>query len=119
MNTNPEVVRALIAAGANLDSRTNDGATALILASGANGTETVKILIAAGAGIDAVAMWGRTALIQAAARNPNPEVIEALLDAGADGNIKSSEGKIAFDYAKDNDAIKGTDAYWMLNDARF
>jgi len=55
----------------------------------------------------------------AAMVNKNPEVIIALLNAGADGKLKSSEGKTAFDYAKDNPKIKDTAAYWALNEARF
>lgn len=56
----------------------------------------------------------------AAGHNPNPEVIELLLDAGADGTLKDSRGKTAFDHAKEqNEALVGTDVYWRLNDARF
>ncbi len=47
-----------------------------------------------------------------------PEVIKALLNAGADGKLKSSEGKTAFDYVKENLDIKDTEAYWLLSDVR-
>ena len=49
----------------------------------------------------------------------SPSVIEALLDAGADPTLRDEDGKIPFDYAKDNEALKGTEAYWRLNDGRF
>ena len=43
----------------------------------------------------------------------------ALLNVGADGTVTNEEGKTPWDLAKDNDQLKGTDAYWALNDARF
>jgi ankyrin repeat protein len=55
----------------------------------------------------------------AALANPNPDVITALLSAGADAKVKDKDGKTAFDYAQDNWSLKGTYAYWKLNDARF
>jgi len=55
----------------------------------------------------------------AASFNKNPDVITTLLNAGADAKAKSIEGKTAFDYAQDNPKIKGTKAYWDLNNARF
>ncbi len=55
----------------------------------------------------------------AAEYNENPAVVITLLNAGADGTIKSSEGETAFDYAQQNQKLKGTKAYWDLNNARF
>ncbi len=51
--------------------------------------------------------------------NRTPSAIEALLDAGADPALRDEDGKVPFDYAKDNEALKGTEAYWRLNDGRF
>ncbi len=48
-----------------------------------------------------------------------PAVVALLLDAGADPAAKDKEGKTPRDYAKVNAAIKGTDPYWRLNEARF
>jgi hypothetical protein len=42
-----------------------------------------------------------------------------MLNAGANGKLKSNEGKTAFDYAQDNPKIKDTAEYWALNDVRF
>ena len=47
------------------------------------------------------------------------EFVTVLLEAGADPNARDSDGKLPFDYAEDNEQLKGTDAYWKLNDARF
>ena len=46
-------------------------------------------------------------------------MIKALIEGGADPAARDDAGKVPFDYAKDNEALKGTDAYWLLNDGRF
>jgi ankyrin repeat protein len=53
----------------------------------------------------------------AAWENPNAAVLVALLDAGADAKVKSNSGKTAFDYALDNEKLKGTDALRQLEEA--
>ena len=60
-----------------------------------------------------------TPLHHAASGTHNPAVISALLEAGADPKAQNREGKIPWDFAKDNSAIKGTDVWWKLSDARF
>ena len=46
-------------------------------------------------------------------------VIEALLEAGANPMAPNVGGKTPWDFAQDNEALKGSDAYWRLNEARF
>ena len=63
---------------------------------------------------------GWTALMYAAADEGTPEDLKVLLDAGGGGiHGKDSDGKTAWDLAQDNEKLKGTNAYWMLNDLRF
>lgn len=62
--------------------------------------------------------FGWTPLMLAARFN-NPEVVLVLLEAGADASLRSETGKTAFDYAQNNEHIKGTDVYWRLNEDRF
>ena len=62
---------------------------------------------------------GDTALHGAARQSDNPTVVQALLDVGADPTALDSERRTPWDMAQRNDAIKNSDAYWRLNDARF
>ena len=57
--------------------------------------------------------------MKAAAMTMDPAVIRLLLSAGARGDIRSQEGKTAFDYAKDNPSLKETEEFWLLSDARY
>jgi hypothetical protein len=43
----------------------------------------------------------------------------ALLNAGADAAVIDDLGQTPWSLANDNSRLKGTDAYWALNDARF
>ena len=52
-------------------------------------------------------------------RNLTSEGIRAALDAGADATAKDEWGKTAWDLIQDNEALKGSKAYWRLNDLRF
>ena len=76
-------------------------------------------LLDAGADPNAREEFGFTPLHQAAAFNVNPAVTTALLDAGADPNARAEDGQTAWDLAQDNEALKGTDVWWRLNETRF
>ena len=52
----------------------------------------------------------------AAYNNPNPKVLTVLLEAGADAKAKSNEGKTALDYARENEALKVTQALKLLEE---
>ena len=79
--------------------------------------EVVTALLEAGANLEARGE-GQTPLHWAAMFGTG-EAVTALLEAGADPNARDNDGKLPFDYAEDNEQLKGTDAYWKLNDARF
>ena len=118
-NSNPEVIKTLLNAGAYINAKGGYGMTALMLAAGDNGNpEVIKALINGGASIYAEGYNGKTALDYAksdeeknlilnAARlrwatedllkavqdkNATPKEIQALLNAGADVNAKDKDG---------------------------
>jgi ankyrin repeat protein len=86
-------------------------------ASSNQNTEVIAALLKAGADVNVQIKDGWTPLMIAAGKNQNPEVIMVLLGAGADAKAKNSEGKTAFDYAKNNAKLNGTDAFRQLQEA--
>ena len=115
-----DVTRCL-QAGANLEARNGHGQTPLhrVVSSGTG--EAVTALLEVGADLNAqdAPLSGFTPLHYAAQLRTTIEYVTALLAAGADPNARDSDGTLPFDYARDNEQLKGTDAYWKLNDARF
>jgi len=85
MQRQRETVSRLIAQGADLDARQNDGATALHWAVYYGDTDMVQALLDAGATPDLANRNGSTPLWLAASRG-EARVISALLAAGADAN---------------------------------
>ena len=113
------MITALLNAGANLDARSNRLLlTPLHLAVDSESVAVVQVLLAFGAAADPRDTFGGTPLHWAAYRT-SPALIMALLDAGADPKARNKKGEIPWDNAQKNKALKGTDAYWRLNDARF
>lgn len=88
------IVRALIAAGADVNAGTAFGETPLMVASEHGHADIVRILLAAKADANAGTKMGGTAL-QAAAGNGHLDVVKLLLAAKADVNIKTKWGGTA------------------------
>jgi ankyrin repeat protein len=100
----PEIVKALVAAGADVNVADGRSQTPLILASFGHydsSPETVKTLIAAGANVNAVDASKRTALMLASSVKGYKRVIDTLLASGAKTfiNAKDDEGRTALMYA--------------------
>ena len=115
-----EGVVALISEGAEVNARLENGATPLIVAAQMNtNPEVITVLLTAGAEVNARDEDGWTPLMVAAGKNTNPEMITTLLSNGSDAKLKDVTGRTALDLAKENEALKGTQAYWKLHDASF
>lgn len=79
----------------------------------------VRSLVEAGAAIDARDNLAWTPLMRAAASSTTPEIVQLLLDKGANALLKTEDGVRAIDLAKKNEALMGTPAYWKLHDRSF
>ncbi|HPJ26522.1 MAG TPA: ankyrin repeat domain-containing protein, partial [Synergistaceae bacterium] len=67
-----------------------------------------------GADVDARDNQGVTALMGAAEFCDNPEILEILLQAGADPGAKDTHGRSVLDCAQENDALRGTEVLRKL-----
>jgi uncharacterized protein len=93
----PEAARLLVDRGANLEARSTNEQFALDAApihsaSAAGQLEVCKVLLDAGADVNAVQHGGYTALLDAAA-NGNDELVEFLLEQGADRTARLDDGR--------------------------
>ena len=116
-NDDPDVISALVDAGGNLHARDKEwGATPLHWAAWSNDNPGIIIaLLDGGADPNARDAKESTPLHAAADRSNNPAIIMTLLDSGADITLRDA-GKLAWDYIKDNTALKGTEAYERLGE---
>jgi uncharacterized protein len=93
----PDAAKLLIERGADLEARsTNEqfalDAAPLHSASAAGQLEVCRVLLEAGADVNAVQHGGYTALLDAAA-NKNQELIDFLLERGADRSARLDDGR--------------------------
>ena len=90
----PQVIRALLAAGADPSAFSDDGWTPLHAAAESNEhpDEVVAVLVAAGADPNALTLRGKTPLHVAARYNERPEMVAALVAAGANSSLRDDDG---------------------------
>ena len=116
---NTQNILTLLKAGADVNARGEDGLSPLHIAAGfSRNPQNILPLLEAGADVSARGEIGWTPL-HMAAFGRTPENILTLLEADADATVKDILGTTPWDAAKDNRELKGTAAYWALNDARF
>lgn len=105
----PALVRTLAKAGARPNTRDANGMTPLHLAVNFNKKPAVvAALIAAGARTEARERRGWTPLHLAAWFGKSPAVVRALIQSGADARLKDKSGRTPLDYARRNEALKGS-----------
>ena len=108
-----ERVSGAINNGADPNARGYEGWTPLHFAAAlCKNVDKVERLLKHGVEVDARENQGRTPLHVAAAHSQNPDVVELA-------KAKDADGKIPADYADENKALAGSNAYWRLNAARY
>lgn len=130
-NRGEDVIHMLVDAGSDVDARDIFGNTALMYAAQYNKNgKVIEALVERGSNLDAINRDGETALILASISatryadanydpNYNADIIMQLLNSGASLSIRDANGNTAWDYIKNNNRLKQTDFYWMMNDMRF
>jgi ankyrin repeat protein len=98
INGNIDVVRDMLAKGADINSEDSNKDTALIFASYNGHTQIVDLLIKAGANLNLQNSYKSTALILAASYG-YIEIVELLIKAGADLNIQNNNKNTALTLA--------------------
>lgn len=88
----PDVLRALLQAGANPNKGEELPLAIAIYASARTGPEPVKMLLDAGADPNLQDPFGRAAYFAATGKSVDPEVMQMLLARGADLRVKSKTG---------------------------
>lgn len=112
---NSELFQLLVDAGIDVNLRDANGNTPLHWAAARGNTALAAAAIRAGANVDTRNVDGWTPLHDAAGYSKTPNVIDLLLDAGADVAARNAKGQQPFDLAEAREEIRGTDAYWRLN----
>ena len=115
-DSSPEEIQERLSEGIDVNEKNHNGMTALMNAAMHNDNpEVIRVLVGAGAKVNSVNMnsSGNTALIFAAMYN-TPDVLKALLDNEADITITNADGKIAYDFAQNNEKLKDSDVISAL-----
>lgn len=87
-----EAVRLLLAAMVDVNEQQGDGTTALHWAAYNDDVETAELLIRRGANLQGVTRNGALTPLLVAASNGSAGVVKALLAAGANPNVRSTDG---------------------------
>lgn len=104
---NPNIVKLLIEAGANVSDKTDDGDTALFWASN---QEIAQILISKGVDVNALSTNGNNALILQT-KYHRLDIVSFLLTQGVNLEYKNNDGETAFILAASGEQASGNVEY--------
>ncbi len=105
---NLNLVRDLIALGANIDWQNEDNYnyTPLHLAVREGSVEIARMLIDAGADLDVQDTWGSKTPLHEAAHNGRVKIAHMLIDAGANVNVQDGDGETPLHWAAGNGRVE-------------
>lgn len=98
-NNNVSVAKLLIDKGADINTTTPSGSSALLMATPRHLLDIAKLLIEKGANIEQQNDKGYTPIITSVL-TANPVLAKLLIEKGADRTKRDKQGKTAIDYAK-------------------
>lgn len=115
-DTSPYAIESLIIKGGKVNETDDQGRSVLMLAVTHHPSVLIPfLLISNGAQVNYKKPdTGQTALFYAVQYSTNPEIVAALLNYGADPNIKDVFGRTAYDYAERNPKMKGSSVLWLF-----
>jgi len=100
---NSYLASSLLDHGAEIEAVNEDLRTPLMVACENGRPNMTRLLVSRGAQVNKVDRYGRTAIILAILDGYNTmEILQILLDAGAEINIRDEDDRSALDYARDN-----------------
>lgn len=105
-NGHTGIVKMLLEAGANIHAKDASGRTALMYAATGSNVETVRLLLENGAQINAVDQGERWSALMFAAAEGYGEVVDVLLQHGADGSLLDADADTAADFAEGNGHVE-------------
>jgi ankyrin repeat protein len=109
-----EIVRTLLARGADINAKDKNRGTALLAASD---PEVVRTLLIKGADRNAKDEEGNTALMNACLGRVSRQIIQILLSAEVDINVRNKAGMTALNLAADN-GLHGVEKLLKYHGAR-
>jgi uncharacterized protein len=116
----PDLITALLKAGADIEAKdglTDETPLMFAIQYNKRNPAMMTALIIAGSDVNAHTKRGLTPLIIAIWFHQTPAVITELLKAGAHVREKDDNGRTALDWARNNEELKGSDAYRQLLEA--
>ena len=91
-NASLAVVERLLAAGANADATQTSGLTPSMIAARTGSVRVVKALLAHGANVNAATAETDVTALMWAVSAPHPDIVQVLIDSGADVRVSSRKG---------------------------
>jgi len=114
LNDANKIFELILKSGADIDSKTDSGASSLWLATANKRTEAVKLLLKSGVEVDLQTNQGGTALLKGAEEH-HFKIIQLLLDAGANIKHFDKEANTALHLLLSTNIAESTELIAMVN----